>query len=168
MTRKDADWLEEEQSAEAIPFEFPDDGGLLARIRDYFLTKYSGDISATDAAFLAQIFADVRPEDLVTRNERRVASLRMVEILVAMDQAMLESKDPVRTWRTIGLALGLPSATEITCASLGRQSADTRCTKHPRSGISKMAISKSVKALRESFDVAPAFTNHGSLNFRFL
>ena len=152
MTRQDADWASREDPH--VGFEFPDDGGLLARIRDYFLTKYAGDISATDAAFLARIFADVTALDLVTANERRVAALRMVEILVSCDRAMSSSKDPVRTWAQIGQALGLPSATETTQTAIAK-----------RSGISRMAISKVVKRLRESFHVGRAFTNGGSLNF---
>lgn len=146
----------QELRAGKAEFSYPEDG-LLPKIRDYFLAKYAGNISEEDASFLAQIFADVRPEDLVTLNERRIASLRMAEILVAADRAMIESKDPARTWRTIGLALGLPSATEFNGNSLSRQ-----C------GVSKMAVSKCVKKLRASFDVTPAFDNHGSLNFRNL
>jgi hypothetical protein len=146
----------QELQAGKTEFSYPADG-LLPRIRDYFLAKYSDDISIPDAEFLAKIFADVRPEDLVSLNERRIASLRMAEILVAADRAMIQIKDPARTWRTIGLALGLPSATEFNGNSLSRQ-----C------GVSKMAISKSAKKLRASFDVTPAFDQHGSLNFRNL
>jgi hypothetical protein len=146
----------QESLAGKTGFVYPEDG-LLLKIRDYFLTRYAENISEEDASFLAQIFADVRPEDLVSRHERRIASTRMAEILVAADRAMTQSKDPARTWRTIGLALGLPSATEFSGNSLSRQ-----C------GVSKMAISKSAKRLRESFEVSPAFTQSGSLNFRSL
>lgn len=128
--------------------QYPADA-LPDRIRDYFLSRYNGNISPDDAAWLAELVADfIESNRLIDQNDYRLAARKCLRILVAIDQSMVEARDAARQWLTISLALGLPSScwTNMTEAALARQ-----C------GISKMAVSKQVNKFLASVDMEPAF-----------
>jgi hypothetical protein len=83
----------------------------------------------------------VEPEtDDPLPNQYRLAAVQLMRLLHAIDQIMIDSKDPSRDWSQISLALKLPSADflELTEAEIARQY-----------GLTKMAISKCISKLRQ-------------------
>jgi hypothetical protein len=135
-------------------FEYPIDT-LDDRIREYFTERYHGNLSSQDASWLAEFidgFLERQTDLLVSNSEKRLAAQRMLRILIAIDEAMLQSKDVWRTWQEVAIALALPSicSLKISQASLGRSV-----------GLTRAAIKKSVHKLCRVFEVEPAFANSG-------
>ena len=164
MTRQDANYLEEFE-VPSVEFDFPSDP-LCDLVRDYFIRRYKGEISGSDAAWLAGLIADFLSNEinLVKRSrlhaEYQILARRMIEILVAIDEAIERSKDPGRKWKEVSLALGLPSAclSGLSQAEVGR-----------RHGLTKMGVSKAVNRLAAACGLEPAFgLQNGYKSFRNL
>ena len=88
-------------------------------------------------------FYDLRiPE----KTDYRLAAERLLRVLHAIDEIMIHSREPVRDWQQISLALGLPSCRylELTEAGIGQ-----------RFGITKMAVSKSITKLLRLAELKP-------------
>jgi hypothetical protein len=150
MTRLEA-YLEEEHEHPRVEFEYPHDP-MSCRLRDFFLRRYRGDISESDAEWLGNLLSDfLRDESsLVSKHQRHVAARRMLEVLLVIDCAMSHARNPLKRWQEIALSLALPSvcANGLTYAQLGR--------KH---GLSKANISQNVRRLCRFFKIEPAFNN---------
>lgn len=80
-------------------------------------------------------------------NGYREAALRLLRVLIMIDSAMSQSRDPRREWKAIALGLGLPSVcfSGLTEAELARE-----CKR------SKMAISLQIKQFLDG-ELEPAF-----------
>ena len=91
----------------------------------------------------AAAFYDFRIPD---KTDYRLAAERLLRVLRAIDDIMTHSREPVRDWQQISLALGLPSCRylELTEVAIGQ-----------RFGITKMAVSKSVTKLLRLAELKP-------------
>jgi hypothetical protein len=80
------------------------------------------------------------------KTDYRLAAERLLRVLRAIDDIMTHSREPVRDWQQISLALGLPSCRylELTETGIGQ-----------RFGITKMAVSKSVTKLLRLAELKP-------------
>jgi hypothetical protein len=170
MTRLEADWAESNEPI--IEFSLPSDP-LPELIRDYFIRKYQGNISQSDAIWLGSLIGDFLSQEtnLIPRTryaQFQIMAERLIQILVAIDEAMNKAINqsraraslPVRKWQEVTLALGLPSACRngLNQAEIGRQH-----------HLTKMAISKAVRHLAAACGLEPAFgLGYGSKSFRNL
>jgi hypothetical protein len=86
-----------------------------------------------------QLSADLDTDDRLP-NQYRLAAVQLMRLLHAIDQIMIDSRNPTRDWWQISLALKLPSADflELTEAEIAQQY-----------GLTKMAISKRISKLRQ-------------------
>lgn len=106
-------------------------------VQEFVNTTLNGEFSPDQKAVIAKMVHDFLAENLsINQDDYRRAATRFVRILVMIDSAMSQSRDPKREWRAIALGLGLPSVcfSGLTEAELARK---FKC--------SKMAISLRIK-----------------------
>ena len=134
-------------------FSYPHDNQI-DLLKDYFRQAYGKGLSASEIEWLGGVVSDFLAwsQNNCSKREMRIASLRMVRLLSAIDEAMAASTNPERTWAEIALGLGLPRV----CIS--------HMTQHELASahnVSDMAVSKTLHRFLRRADMRPAFHGHG-------
>jgi hypothetical protein len=110
-------------------------------LQNYCQTAFGRAVDENDLAWLSRLLAEFlnwSELDYVNPDQARQAAERLLEVLRAVDDIMTNSRQPLRDWQQISLALGLPSSylKNLTEAKIAHEF-----------GRSKMAISKSISKL---------------------
>ena len=112
--------------------------------------------------YLKSILVRLTPEQLrafesLKRTEYRSAAEKCLRVLCAIDEIMAHSREPVRDWEQISLALGLPSCRyrELTEAKISQ-----------RFGISEMAVSKQITKILRLAELKPNGRGFNGVNVR--
>ena len=122
---------------------------------EYVDSCTNGMFSRDQKSAVAKLIADYIDECWLPNDlDYRLASKRFLSLLCAIDEHMSESRNPLRTWREISLALMLPSS---------QRTASSELMIGQRFGIGKMAVSKSISRFLELANLKPegrSFANH--------
>ena len=125
-------------------FAYPHDNQI-DLLKDYFRAVYGRGLTSDEIEWLGGLVSDFLAwsQSHTTKREARVAALKMLGLLIKIDESMASSKNPERTWAEISLALGLPRV----CIS--------HLTQHEvasANNVSDMAISKGVHRFLKRVD----------------
>ena len=127
-------------------------------LKDYFRAVYGRGLTSDEIQWLGGLVSDFLAwsQSHTTKAEARVAALKMIRLLSAIDETMAASRDPARSWAEIALALGLPRV----CINHLTQSELATCH-----SVSGMAVSKTLNRFLRRVDMEPAFKNGRGLDF---
>ena len=120
---------------------------IVMTVSEYLDATCNGEFTHEQRAFVERLLNEYLTDDyLPDRANYRIAGLRCLRVLYAIDHAMSGSSEPIRVWHEISLALNLPSSRDLqlTEAAIGR-----------RFGITKMGVSKSIKKLLRLAELKP-------------
>jgi len=138
-------------------FAYPHDAQI-DLLKDYFQAVYGRGLTSDETEWLGGLVTDFLAwsQSHTTKREARVAGLRMIRLLSAIDETMARSTNPARSWQEISLSLGLPRV----CVS--------HMTQHELASahnVSDMAVSKTLHRFLRRADMEPAFKNGRGLDF---